>query len=159
MKKFFLILLLAIFVFTINADIRDKIYRKYTYNYGGIAGYNPKEPFYKFSGYWISESGFGIELSYVTNTRWKNNDSDYYSNLPQTIVEEDFGDRKLRTETGKSLYIANGIFRITKRVYIFTGPVYGHSERYAEYEDSTDYLITDGTYWIRDGDSSKGWFC
>src|SRR6056297_2467833 len=153
MKK--AILLLTIFFLFFNLISSEEQLSHSHYGLGlGIGFNNPL--FFKLSVYGIGAKGIGFELSALTNSKWKDNEDNYYDNIDNVTAEETFGDEKLSEVTGKTIIFGNIIFRLFRGLFVYGGPGFGSSQKFVKYDDPTHILGSHGKYWVEsdeDGES------
>jgi len=154
MKK--AILLLTIFFLFFNLISSEEQLSHSHYGLGlGIGFNNPL--FFKLSVYGIGAKGIGFELSALTNSRWKDNNDNYYDNIDDVTAEETFGDEKLSEIIGKTIIFGNIIYSISSKVFLFTGPGFGTKQKFHEYYDSTHILGDHGKYWVEASEKGDNW--
>jgi len=154
MLKKSLILFLVLFLFIGLVFPREKNKKS---NFGLGFAINPAVPLYKLSLYGISKGGAGFELAAVTNSKWKDNEDNYYDNIDNVTAEETFGDEKLSEVTGKTIIFGNIIFRLFRGLFVYGGPGFGSSQKFVKYDDPTHILGSHGKYWVESDEDGESW--
>jgi len=157
MKKIIFILLTYLLIVNIiSAEKENKQHKK---SHLGIGlGISTKQ-FYKVSLYFVSQKGFGLDLTAATNNKHKDKEDNYYGNIDNITAENTLEDELLSSVTGKTLFFVNLIKRLYRNIYTFGGICFGTSQKYNKYYDSYHILGKNGKYWVEAEDKEKYWSC